>query len=316
MNQSATDTAVSTHSSESSRMVVITLTVIVVETVALGLAAWSSGSAALFALTAQSVAGLVVEGLLLIGSLRSGRPADDRHPLGYGREAFFWSLFAALAIFLGGGALSLGEAWRTLGEEPGQGSYGIEYAVLVGVLIANVWSLRMVSGPVARSRFRSFVAELRRTSDPILVTVVLDNATSVAGTVFALLGLALHQATGAPIFDALASAGIGVLLIVVAAALLARGCELITGPAIAATTQQSLVEVVEATTGVNQVVDLKAVVAGPRQIVVMADVAFDRDLDVQGVEAVTDSVMAAVRETLPVDAHVSLTPRSPYADSS
>jgi Cation efflux family len=65
--------------------VVITLAVIVVETLALGLAAWSSGSAALFALTAQSVAGLVVEGLLLVGSLRSGRPADDRHPLGYGR---------------------------------------------------------------------------------------------------------------------------------------------------------------------------------------------------------------------------------------
>ena len=261
------------------------------------------------------MAGLVVEGLLLVGSLRSGRPADDRHPLGYGREAYFWSLFAALAIFLGGGALALGEAWRTLGEEPGQGAYGIEYAILVGVLIANVWSLRAVVGPVGRSRIRSYAGELRRTSDPIVVTVVLDNATSVAGTVLALLGLAPHQATGAPVFDALASAGIGVLLIVVAAALLARGRELITGRAIPPTTQQSLVEAVEATTGVNQVVDLKAVVAGPRQIVVMADVAFDRDLDVQGVEAVTNSVMAAVRETLPVDAHVSLTPRPPDAAS-
>ena len=163
-------------------MVVITMAVIVVETVALGLAAWSSGSAALFALTAQSVAGLVVEGCPASDHLRSGRLADDRHPLGYGREAYFWSLFAALAIFLGGVALSLGEAWRTLGEER--------------------------------------AGELRGTSDPIVVTVVLDNATSVAGTVLALLGLALHQATGAPVFDALASAGIGVLLIVVAAALL------------------------------------------------------------------------------------------------
>ena len=72
---------------------------------------------------------------------------------------------------------------------------------------------------------------------------------------------------------------------------------------------------VEATTGVNQVVDLKAVVAGPRQVVVMADVAFARDLDVQGVEAVTNSVMDAVRETLPVAAHFSLTPRPPDADS-
>lgn len=101
----------------------------------------------------------------------------------------------------------------------------------------------------------------------------------------------------------------------VAAALLARGRELITGRAIPPTTQHSLVEAVEATTGVNQVVDLKAVVAGPRQVVVMADVAFDRDLDVQGVEAVTNSVMAAVRETLPVEAHVSLTPRHPDTDS-
>src|SRR3954469_8341148 len=76
--------------------VIITLGVVLAETVVLAVAAATSGSAVLFAESAQSLAGAGVEVFLLVGLRRARRPADEAHPLGHGREAFFWSLLAAL----------------------------------------------------------------------------------------------------------------------------------------------------------------------------------------------------------------------------
>jgi divalent metal cation (Fe/Co/Zn/Cd) transporter len=77
------------------------------ETLALAVAAWVTGSVALRAQTAARAADVAVGVFLFIGVLSSARPPDDSHPLGYGRERFFWSLFAALGIFIGGGGLAL-----------------------------------------------------------------------------------------------------------------------------------------------------------------------------------------------------------------
>ena len=90
--------------------VLVSFAVDCAETLGLGAAAWVSGSVALRAQTAASAADVAVQVFLLIGVLRSVRPPDETHPLGYGRERFYWSLFAALGIFVGGGGLGLDES--------------------------------------------------------------------------------------------------------------------------------------------------------------------------------------------------------------
>src|ERR1700733_15717597 len=112
------------------RSVVVSLAVNCSEPLGLAVAAGASGSVALRAQTAASAADVAVLVFLLIGVLRSVRPPDDPHPLGYGRERFFWSLFAALGIFFGGGVLGLDEAVRSAVHPSSVRSYAIAYLVL------------------------------------------------------------------------------------------------------------------------------------------------------------------------------------------
>jgi divalent metal cation (Fe/Co/Zn/Cd) transporter len=100
------------------------------EAFALGVGALVTGSVALTAQTATNVADVSVAVFLLIGVVSSGRPPDESHPLGYGREGFFWSLFAALGIFTGGGGVALEQAVDSALHPSPVHSYLAAYGVL------------------------------------------------------------------------------------------------------------------------------------------------------------------------------------------
>src|ERR1700685_4655283 len=129
--------AETTSSGTTRRGVVVSLAVNCVETLGLAVAAGATGSVALRAQTAASAADVAVLVFLLIGVLRSVRPPDDTHPLGYGRERFFWSLFAALGIFLGGGVLGLDEAVHAALHPSAIHSYLVAYLVLVTTVVLD-----------------------------------------------------------------------------------------------------------------------------------------------------------------------------------
>src|SRR2546430_10955296 len=99
---------------DSRRTVVVALTVSLLIAVAKGVAAAVSGSSALAAEAAHSVADTGNELFLLVALRRSGRPADETHPFGYGAERFYWSLLAAIGIFVAGGLTAIWEGVRQL----------------------------------------------------------------------------------------------------------------------------------------------------------------------------------------------------------
>jgi divalent metal cation (Fe/Co/Zn/Cd) transporter len=123
------------------RNVFLSLGVNGVETLALGSAAWMTGSVGLRAQTAANAADLAVVAFLLIGVLSSARPADDSHPLGYGRERFFWSLFAALGIFVGGAGLALAGAVDSGLHASTVDHYAIAYFVLATTVALDTFAL-------------------------------------------------------------------------------------------------------------------------------------------------------------------------------
>ena len=101
-------------------------------------AAIFTGSAAMYAEAAHSVADTVTEGLLLTALRRSGRKPDREHPFGYGKERFFWALIAAVSIFVSGAVFAAYEGVRTmLGESEEQTLAWVAYAVLGGLLPAR-----------------------------------------------------------------------------------------------------------------------------------------------------------------------------------
>jgi Cation efflux family len=115
---------------DSARTVVVALGTGIGVTLAKVGAAVFTGSTALAAEAAHSLADNVDDLSLFIAQRRSGRPADDRHPLGYGREAYFWALIAALGAFVAGAAFSLRDGIEELIRPSATSSFAVAYAVL------------------------------------------------------------------------------------------------------------------------------------------------------------------------------------------
>src|SRR5437879_13711645 len=111
--------------------------------VAKGVAGLLSGSTALLAEAAHSVADTLNQAFLLTALKRSRRPADDRHPFGYGLERYFWSLLAAVGIFVLGGCFSFYQGVQALGggENETRQGYIAGLAVLLVALLAEGASL-------------------------------------------------------------------------------------------------------------------------------------------------------------------------------
>src|SRR4051794_18952372 len=138
--------------------------------VAKGIAGLLSGSAAMLSEAAHSLADTTNQLLLLIAVKRSNRPADERHPFGYGRERYFWSLLAAVGIFVGGGVFAVYQGISKLVEGGGEsGHYALTYAVLgiAAVLggVSGTQAVRQRRG-AARKTNRGFKDRLWGTSDP------------------------------------------------------------------------------------------------------------------------------------------------------
>ncbi|MFE6617852.1 cation diffusion facilitator family transporter [Streptomyces sp. NPDC057740] len=170
-------------------------------------------SPALLSEAAHSVADSMNEIFLLAALRRSRRPADARHPFGYGKERFFWSLLAAVGIFVMGGCFSFFQGVEALrgGSEEKFSGYVAGMVVLGVAFVAEGLSLVRALYQV---RGQGGVANGLR--DPALRTVVAEDATAVLGVTLALAGMALHMVTGQVVWEASASLAIGVLLVYVA----------------------------------------------------------------------------------------------------
>ena len=267
--------------------VIATLIIVLAEAVVLGFAAKISGSAVLFAATAQTLGGAGVELFLLIGVRRAARPPDERHPIGYGREAFFWSLIASVGIFVGGGAISIAQGVRTFGDPESGNAYLLGYIVLAVIVVADAYTLVASLRPLRNSAIVGrvgFRQGLRHTSDAGARTLVFDNASAVLGGLLAIAGLAVHQATGDVRADSIASLLIGVLLLATTVVLLHTNRELLTDRAISPALLEGMRTYIGGRHGVVDVPNLAAIYTGPQAVIVFGTVVFDKELDVHEVE--------------------------------
>ena len=172
-----------------------------------------AGSPALLSEAAHSVADSLNEVFLLAALRRSRKPADRRHPFGYGKERFFWSLIAAVGIFVMGGCFSVFQGVEALrnGAEEKLSGYVAGLVVLGLAFLAEGISLVRALHQVHK---QGGGAEGMR--DPALRTVVAEDATAVLGVSLAMVGMVLHMVTGQVVWEASASLAIGALLVYVA----------------------------------------------------------------------------------------------------
>ncbi|HEY1763204.1 MAG TPA: cation transporter [Acidimicrobiales bacterium] len=300
---------------ESKKIGVITsLVVNSLEVVALGVVAWITGSTALRAQTAVNVAEVAVVVFLLVGVLSSARVPDERHPLGHGRERFFWSLFAALGLFFGGGGLALDEALRSGLHPTPVNSYLLGYAVLGFTAVLDAYSVVIGLRPfLAQAARRNFTPReyLTRSTDPASVTVIVGGCCAVIGSFVAAAGLLATELSKSSMPDTIASGLIGLMLFAASGFLLQINRDLIGGRGLTPSTLQQMRSLVASQEGVADVPDLFAIIVGAMSVVVDGNVIFHDDLSAAVVEQTIVHVNEELRKRWPMIQYIYLTPVPP-----
>jgi cation diffusion facilitator family transporter len=263
--------------------------------------------------TFVAAADLAVQVFLVVGIRTSARAADPTHPVGYGRERYFWSLYAALAIFVSGFTVAIEEVLHEAVHPRPVTSFGVGYAVLAASIVFDgvtfAYALRETKRR-ARLRGRSIGQYLRRTTEPATATELIANSIAVAGGVLALIGLALTQILHTGVPDTVASGLIGVALIGAAVALTQQNRSLLTGRGVDDELLAAMRDVIAAQRGVVDVPDLFAVVVGPEATVVDGDVTFEDALNVPDIERSIEQAGNELRSRWPQIRYVYLSPVS------
>jgi cation diffusion facilitator family transporter len=266
--------------SESVTTVLVAFGANVLIAVAKSVTAVVTGSASILAEAAHSWADAGNGVFLLIANRRSRRPPDLAHPLGHGREAYVWSLFAALGLFVAGAAVSVTHGVQELIRPEPASHFVVGYVVLlVSFVLEGVSFLQSFrqAKPEAESMQRDLIEHVLATSDPTLRAVFAEDSAALTGLVIAGVGLAAHQLTGSPIPDAVGSILVGMLLAVIAIVLINRNRRFLIGqqadPRVRAATIQALLDAPE----VARVTYLRLEIVGPRMVSVVGDVDLTGD---------------------------------------
>lgn len=254
-----------------------------------------AGSPALLSEAAHSVADSLNEVFLLAALRRSRRPADRRHPFGYGKERFFWSLLAAVGIFVMGGCFSFfqGVEALTKGGEESFGGYLAGMIVLGVALLAEGASLLRA---LHQLRGQGFAAGLR---DPALRTVVAEDGTAVLGVTLALIGMALHMVTGEVVWEASASLAIGALLVYVAYRLGKEARVQLIGEAADPESRERICSLLRAQPEIDSVEALFTMKTGVDSALVAARVDLMPGLDSERVEEVAVRIKRSIARSVP-----------------
>jgi len=198
--------------------------------IAKGTAAAVTGSSAMLAEAIHSAADCGNQVLLLRGMKESKREPDEKHPLGYGNVVYFWAFLVAVLLFTLGGLFSVYEGWHKLHQTESITNPLVAISVLAVSIVLEAFSLagcvreiRKVSGDISLWKF------FRVSRNSELIIVLGEDLAALAGLALALIAILLALATGNPMFDALGSMAVGVLLIVVAVLLALEIKALITG---------------------------------------------------------------------------------------
>ena len=281
----------------STRAVVAAMVANAVIAAAKFLAAAVTGSSAMFSEGIHSVADTGNQALLLFGNRRSQRPADRRHPFGYGPEMYFWSLIVAMILFGLGGGFSLYEGISHLGhgEVPGDPlwNYSVLGVAFVVEAIALWVAVRSLGGADARE---SFWRRFRASKDPRVYVPIAEDAAALLGVVVAFAGVFLSRRLGAPVYDAASSIVIGGILASVAVFLAWETRALLVGETIAPGLQDAIRRVCAEEDAVVGLVRLMGVHLGPDEVLVTLGLRFRPGLTSKEVADSVDRIERRIRE--------------------
>lgn len=265
-----------------------------------------SGSAAMLAEGIHSAVDSGNELLLLVGEKHSARPADQRHPFGYGKVLYFWALVVALSMFSLGGGLSIYHGIANFRHPVPVQDVGWNYLVLgVAALFEGYsWNVSRVALNQLRKPDTNIWQAVRASKDASVFTVFIEDSAALLGIAIAAAGIALGAWTGNPHYDPAASIVIGVLLVAAAFALARETGALLVGESMDREQIRRLREVLLRDPAIDKVGELLTMQLGPDEVLLNAAVLFRRGMRIDEVEHAMERIEAAIAESHPSITHI------------
>jgi cation diffusion facilitator family transporter len=275
-----------------------------------GAALWT-GSSAMLSESVHSLVDTGNQGLLLYGHHRASRPPDERHPLGFGRELYFWSFIVALLVFALGAGVSLYEGIQQIRERHPITDPAVNYAVIAFSVVfegASWW--------IALREFRKTKGDLgyyeafRRSKNAPLFLVLFEDSAALIGLAIACVGNFSSHYFGRPELDGVASLGISLVLGVTAMMLARESKELLIGEPAGPRITNSVMKIAREQDGVEHVNGMMTVHLSPDEIVLALSVEFADPLNTPGIEQRVAALEQKLRSANPEIITVFIKPQA------
>jgi cation diffusion facilitator family transporter len=301
---------VATPGSEQRLAVIVALAANLAVAIAKFAAAAITGSSAMLAESLHSLADSVNEVLLLVGARRSRRPADLRHPFGHARYRYVYAFVVSLTVFWIGGVLALLEGISHVASREPLVDPRWAFAVLALAALLEGWSLSTTVRAGRSSKGALSWRELLQvTKVPEIIVVFLEDLGALIGIGIALIGVTLTTISGDGTWDALASIGIGVLLMAVGLLVNKETQSLLVGESAAPEVLAAIRKAIASSVGVEAVVDLRTIHVGPDDLVVAAGIVVDASESAAGITRAIVEAEGRVRRVTPFRTVIYLEPR-------
>lgn len=256
------------HHEGTAKAIFVSLAVNIMLTLLKWMAFLFTWSPSLFGEAAHSTADSLNPLLLWFGFRRSRKPKDKDHPLGHGREAFFWSLMAAQMMFIVGCVATAFHGVRSIvtGHVPVISWWA--GGIMLFALVAEGYSLIVAWSNIksADKEKRASASDAVRSKNPIVQALVLENGADMLGVLLAVCGYGLYLLTGNPIWDGIFSLAIAALLACSSTFLIRRNMSLITGETADEQTHKNITETLKGIPTVMEIQEVVATMVGPEEV--------------------------------------------------
>ena len=263
-------------------------------------AAFFTGSAAMMSEGIHSLVDSGNGGLILLGMSRSARPADERHPFGYSKEIYFWTVIVAVLIFAVGGGMSLYKGYQYLRHPAPLTDPTWNYWVLGLAMV-----FEGVACTLAYREFRKTQGEqgfwqaLRTSKDPAVFAILLEDLAALAGLVIALAGIYLGHLLNNLYFDGGASMAIGALLVGMAVFMLREAKGLLLGEGASPNVLRGIEALARQDAGVVRLRPPLTMYLGPADAILALNVDFHNHLTAVEVEEAVQRLQTAIKAQYP-----------------
>jgi cation diffusion facilitator family transporter len=268
-----------------------------------------TSSSSMLAESVHSVADSGNQLLLLVGGRRARRAADEEHPFGYGRERYMYAFIVAIVLFSLGGLFALYEAWHKFADpHPIESWQWVPLVVLVAAIVMEGLSFRTAIGEANHTRGKQgWVSYIRTAKAPELPVVLLEDFGALIGLVLALFGVSMTLVTHDGRWDAVGSAAIGVLLVIIAIVLAVETKSLLLGES-ASRKDVDAIRAALIGPGVPSVIHLRTLHLGPEELLVAATIEVPAASTAGDVAEAIDAAEQRVRAAVPIARVIYLEP--------